>query len=235
MRIANNTEREKFKAHYCKNEKSRITIIKKFIVEIESFEDLLPNKKISSYGTGNRDIEGSFIMFKVFDLENGIEYYPVFSESIGRKMINEWKKDIPPKRSIFTNTNSSKESCKTSSEIKHNNRDNRKLRDLILFVRSLMILHIDNPKPLNGGLKEIYSTLDSNHTLEVEPYQIKSVNTALKNFLDKKINTDNDNFKNLNDYLDYLRNTTKRNLKSTEFDNLKKIMINKYPDEQIYF
>ena len=64
MRTANEYEIAIFKKEYCKNGEARISIGKDFEVDVESFEELLPGKIVSSYATGNRDIENSFIMFR---------------------------------------------------------------------------------------------------------------------------------------------------------------------------
>ena len=101
MRTANEYEIAIFKKEYCKNGEDRISIGKDFEVDVESFEELLPGKIVSSYATGNRDIENSFIMFRVCDVIKDIQYFPVFSETIGRKMLKSWNKPVPKKRSIF--------------------------------------------------------------------------------------------------------------------------------------
>ena len=68
MRTANEYEIAIFKKEYCKNGEATISIGKDFEVDVESFEELLPGKIVSSYATGNRDIENSFIMFRVCDI-----------------------------------------------------------------------------------------------------------------------------------------------------------------------
>ena len=98
MRTANEYEIAIFKKEYCKNGEARISIGKDFEVDVESFEELLPGKIVSSYATGNRDIENSFIMFRVCDVIKDIQYFPVFSETIGRKMLKSWNKPVPRKK-----------------------------------------------------------------------------------------------------------------------------------------
>lgn len=105
MRTANEYEIAIFKKEYCKNGEARISIGKDFEVDVESFEELLPGKIVSSYATGNRDIENSFIMFRVCDVIKDIQYFPVFSETVGRKMLKSWNKPVPKKRSIFIEDN----------------------------------------------------------------------------------------------------------------------------------
>ena len=151
MRTANEYEIAIFKKEYCKNGEARISIGKDFEVDVESFEELLPGKIVSSYATGNRDIENSFIMFRVCDVIKDIQYFPVFSETVGRKMLKSWNKPVPKKRSIFIEDNNGvgRGNGGTGNGNK-NNVENSKLRSLILFARSLMILHINDPQPMNA-------------------------------------------------------------------------------------
>lgn len=142
MRTANEYEIAIFKKEYCKNGEDRISIGKDFEVDVESFEELLPGKIVSSYATGNRDIENSFIMFRVCDVIKDIQYFPVFSETIGRKMLKSWNKPVPKKRSIFIEDNNGvgRGNGGTGNGNK-NNVENSKLRSLILFARSLTIFY----------------------------------------------------------------------------------------------
>lgn len=237
MRTANEYEIAIFKEEYCKNEEARISIGKDFEVDVESFEELLPGKIVSSYATGNRDIENSFIMFRVCDTIKDIQYFPVFSETVGRKMLKSWNKPVPKKRSIFIEDNNDAGGGNggTGSGNK-NNAENSKLRSLILLARSLMILHIKDPQPMNGMLKELYEKLESHPYWNVRNYEIKAVNTAIGNFLRKEINVQNENFQNLQDYILYLQtNVTGRRLRNTNFDTLRNIMRTEYPTEQVYF
>lgn len=237
MRTANKHEIIVFKEKYCKNEEARISISKDFEVEVESFEELLPRKTVSSYATGNRDIQNSFIMFKVCDKINDVQFFPVFSETVGRKMLMAWSKPVPQKRSIFVEENSgSREGNGGAGSGNRYNVENSKLRSLILFTRSLMILHINDPQPMNGMLKQLYEKLEAHPYWNVRSHEIKAVNTALKNFLWKEINVRKENFQNLQDYIQYLQtNVTGRRLRNTNFDILRNIMGAKYPTEQIYF
>lgn len=236
MRIANKSEIENFKRKYCRNDYARISMVNDFFVRVESFEELPPKKYISSYATGNRDIENAFIMFIVLDLENQIQYLPVFSESVGRKMLKAWNMPVPRKRSIFVKENKDTRGGNGGNCGNTSNIDNVKMRNLILFVRSLMILHVKEPYPMNGILKEFYEELESNPDGKVEVYKIKSINTALGRFLQSSTNMKNENFLNLQDYIKYLEeNADERRLKNTNFDSLRKLMLVKYPNERIYF
>lgn len=237
MRTANKNEIEVFKKEYCKNDEARISIGRYFKVEVESFEELLPGKTVASYATGNRDIENSFIMFNVYNKIVDIQYFPVFSETVGRKMLKAWSKPVPKKRSIFVEENTGAGGGNGATGSKNsNNVENSKLRNLILFTRSLMILHIDDPQPMNGILKELYEKLELHPYWNVRNYEIKSVNTALRNFLQKDVNVQNENFQNLQDYIQYLQtNVGGRRLININFDTLRNVMRTDYPTEQIYF
>lgn len=105
-----------------------------------------------------------------------------------------------------------------------------------MFARSLMILHIKVPQPMNGMLKELYEKLESHPHWNVRNYEIKAVNTAIGSFLQKEINVQNENFQNLQDYIYYLQTyVTGRRLRNTNFDTLRNIMRTEYPTEQVYF
>lgn len=237
MRTANEYEIAIFKKEYCKNGGGRISIGKDFEVDVESFEELLPGKIVSSYATGNRDIENSFIMFRVCDVIKDIQYFPVFSETVGRKMLKSWNKPVPKKRSIFIEDNNGVGGGNGGTgNGNKNNVENSKLRSLILFARSLMILHINDPQPMNGMLKELYEKLELHPYWNVRNCEVKAVNTAIGSFLRKDINVQNENFQNLQDYILYLQtNVTGRRLRNTNFDTLRNIMRTEYPADQVYF
>lgn len=238
LKNASEYEISAFKEMYCKNEDARDRIARDFEVEVESFEELLPGKTINSYATGNRAIENAFIMFSVIDRRREIQYFPVFSETVGRNMIKKWGKPMPQKRSIFVE--------ETTSVARHedgksktkgiNDTSNGKLRRLIIFARSLMTLHIENPQPMNGPLKSIYTKLEENPREKIRKTQIKAVNTCIGNFLKKNINTSNENFGNIQEYIFYLQSRTNmKRLKDVDFDLLRDIMKAEYPGEEIYF
>lgn len=166
-----------------------------------------------------------------------IQYFPVFSETVGRKMLKSWNKPVPKKRSIFIEDNNGvgRGNGGTGNGNKKNV-ENSKLRSLILFARSLMILHINDPQPMNGMLKEIYEKLELHPYWNVRNYEVKAVNTAIGSFFRKDINVQNENFQNLHDYILYLQtNVTGRRLRNTNFDTLRNIMRTEYPAEQVYF
>ena len=237
--VANNKQIALFKFQHCSNEIARSKMINEFNIKVESFEELIPGRIIRSYATGNREIENSFIMFEVSDPNNSIQYYPVFSETVGRNMLKSWGKNIPKKRSIFLED--SKEMKRVMVDIENKssqiNINNMKLRSLILYARSLMILHIDDPRPMGRALKSIYISLESNQQRDVKAFEVKSINTAIGTYLKKPINTQNENFQNLQEYFVFLKNNfSKRKLRNYDFEELKDLFRQSYPNEStIYF
>lgn len=136
MRTANEYEIAIFKKEYCKNGEARISIGKDFEVDVESFEGLLPGKIVSSYATGNRDIENSFIMFRVCDVIKDIQYFPVFSETVGRKMLKSWNKPVPKKRSYEVKAVNTAIGSFLRKDINVQNENLQNLQDYILYLQT---------------------------------------------------------------------------------------------------
>jgi hypothetical protein len=162
-----------------------------------------------------------------------------FSETVGRNMLKSWGRDIPKKRSIFLED--SKEIKRVTGDIEsksiQSNSNNMKLRSLILYARSLMILHIDEPQPMGRALKSIYISLESNPQRDVKPSEVKSINTAIGTYLRKPINTKNENFQNLQEYIVFLKNNTlNKRLRNYDFSELKDLLRQSYLEKPtIYF
>lgn len=199
MRKATDDETIKFANEHCKNEAARKSLVEKYKVEITAFEDMLPQKTIRSHATGNRDIEGSYFIFKVTDTENEIEYFPVFSESVGRKMLNAWEMNIPSKMSIFNDSTTIDGVNVTSSGYIKNatnsiDVDNRNMRILILLVRSLWVHNMNSPKPMDGILKEIYDKLEAHPGWRPYESEIKAVNTIINNYICNELNMKNEKY-----------------------------------------
>lgn len=236
MSDATKAQADIFRKTYCLSSKDRSNIINNFDVDIESFEELLPGNTIRSYATGNRAIEKGFLIFKATDRTNDITYYPVFSESVGRQLAKEWGLNLPPKMTVLVGE--CKESCGGGKTGKYEKRkyDNQKMILLIQFARSMMILHVADPYPMKDPFKSIYNKLQTHPNYDVFESDIKSVNTAIKNFLHSKTNKKNDNFTNLQQFISFL-NTKYPNhkCKDHEFQALRDKMRNKYPDEEIVF
>lgn len=236
MRSATPKEIDEFKKQYCKNDQARISMIDECEVEVESFEDLLPQKQIISYATGERSITDSFIMFHV--CKNDVEYFPVFSESTARKMLNAWHMSIPPKRSIFIEETPS--STSTTGKTVHRGTttvESTQMRTLILFSYSLMTLHVASPDPMDGIFKEFYIKYEMHPGYTPFASEIKKINSALRNFFQRNgYNHSHENFQHLQEYIQYLHSHIgNKRLRQTDFQSLRDIMHTSYPDVQAYF
>lgn len=234
---ANAVQIAQFKKNYCQNKEKRLSIKEYFTVEIESFEELLPGSAVKSYATGNRDIENGFIVFRVTSAHDDTIYHPVFSETVGRELVRAWELELPSKMSVFTSESNKGVSKRGSDEEKIRRKDsNRKMLLLIQFARSMMILHVDEPEPMREPFKGIYIKLEKNPQYDAWESDIKSINTAIANFLRKPINTKHENFANLQGYIAYLQeNYSERHLRSFDFEMLRDKMQKRYPVEKIIF
>ena len=234
MAEANKIQYEQFKEDYCKNDADRFRMNQAFEVNLELFWELLPTQEVNSFATGTRKITGSFIIFKVYDVNNDIEYYPVFSETVGRKMLNTWNMPVPEKKSIFLdigNGGNHNGGGNGGGNGRADNPDNKRLRKLILFSYALMTFDFKNPKPMYGVFKQIYDALDANHYRDVNNSEIKSINTILGRHLAK-----NPKYTNLQDFISEIQQEAgDRRLRNPDFDSLRDRMRTAYPAEQIYF
>ena len=116
---ANEKQVNNFKRIYCKSEKKRLSLIKNedFKITPLIFSEALPNHPICSYASGNRAITKSYILFLVEDTKNKINYFPIFSENIGRKILNNLGEDCPRKISFYNILNGNNNSkSKTTSK-----------------------------------------------------------------------------------------------------------------------
>lgn len=235
MKKANAHQIKIFKEQYCHNEFSREKIINDFSVNVETYEELLPGNTVKSYATGNRDIDKGFVVFRVTDLVNELLYYPVFSESLGRKLANTWGLELPRKMTIFV---AEGDSGKNGG--KHGNsrrkEDNKKMLQLIQYARSMMILHITEPEPMSGAFKNIFDKLEQHPNYSVFASDIKSVNTAISPYLNSATNKKYEKFSNLQQYIEYLQlNYPNLKLRNFDFEMLRYEMTVKYPDVNIVF
>lgn len=237
MPVATNNQIELFKQQYCISEDRRLAIRDDFNVMIESYEELLPGNTIRSYANGNREINNAFIIFKVWDIENDIIYYPVFSESVGRQMVRAWNLQLPRKMSVFVDgENGNGGNHVVGRDYIQRNEDNRNMLQLIQFARSMMILHVNNPSPMKDPFKSIYEKFETHPRYAVFAKDIKSINTAISNFLQSTTNTENENFENLQQYIVYLQETyPNRNLRNYNFEILRNRIMQDYPNENIVF
>ncbi len=235
MSIASTVQVESFKQRYCLNDIARKSIADHFDVAIESYEEYLPDKYIRSYATGNRPIHGAFVIFRVTDTTNKTVYYPVFSKSVSDDLIHAWNLTLPRKMSLLTEISESSGSGSGNNHQKRRS-DNLQMLLLIQFVRSMMILHVDEPRPMTDPFKRIYDNLYIHPDYGVASSEIKCINDATKKFLDGTTNTLHENFRNLADYLSYVRQKyPDKNIRVHNFDELRAKMRNRYPGDIIVF
>lgn len=217
MKKANFHQIKRFKEQYCHSASSRKRISVDFTVKVEAFEQLLPEKKVTSYATGGRDIKNAYIAFKVEDKANELIYYPFFSESLGRELVKMWGLELPRKMTIFVTEGENGGSGGKSAGLPRKE-DNKKMLQLILYARYMMILYVSEPEPMYGTFKEIYDKLYQNPDASVDPKDIKKVNSAIFSYLNKK----HQKFSNLQDFIKYLQcNYPESKLRDYDFDILR--------------
>lgn len=164
-------------------------------------------------------------------------YYPMFSYSVAHILIKTWGLKLPKLMSIFSEINEVNGNHSTSrAEKKFINKEGNQILTLIQYARIMMTLNVENPKPMNGVFKSIYDKYDHliNTDKAVEASDIKSINTAIKNFINK--NYEKINYASIQDFIGYLENEYPDKIfKSHKFDDIRKIMASKYPNEIIAF
>lgn len=216
-----------FKKNYCHNDRARKQILKDFKVSVESFEELGLGQCINSYATGERKIEDSFMIFKVFDPKNNQAYFPVFSEKVARDMLSGSSISVPKKMTIFANESDISNHRLTkpsgSNTYVKQTEPNKELINLIVIARRFMIFGVQNPSPMNGPFKEIYDRLIASPDKNPKPQDIKSVNTSITNFITK--NHNKIRFKSLNDFIEHIRNLPDcKPLKAINFDLIRTML-----------
>lgn len=234
---ANKLQIEWFENKYCKSREQRLSIGRDFKVDVLSYEELLPGNKVKSYATGNREIDKGFIVFEVIDMANNLIYYPVFSETVGRQLVKEWGLKLPSKMTVFTGaSNSVGGSGGKGGKTEQRKEENKKMLQLIQLARSMMIMHVNEPEPMREPFRSIYNKLEQNPNYDVWESDIKSINTAVSNFLNRPTNKMNENFASLQQYIAHLQNLyPDRQLRKFDFQILRDKMNKKYPKETIIF
>lgn len=238
FREANRDEIERFKKDYCKNAENRSKIFDDFKVLVNIFSESFPDKTYCSYATGEKEITGAYIIFKVQDLTKKIVYYPIFSEAVGRQMLKSQEQiSIPKKTSIFLEETISKNSDLSTSSYKNGvksakvNSDASKTITLILFIYQLMGFHIDFPRPIYGILKELLDRFLEHPNFKPFPEELYKINNTLGKFLAKEINTKNEDFKSLQDFIEFIKKKYHEHgnqIKNIDFSSLRDILIKKY-------
>ncbi len=230
---ANEHQIQIFKKFYCSNQKNREEIFKNYRVSVEAFVELFPGQQINSYASGNRKITDSFIMFKVYDDKSDVCYFPVFSETVGRQMLRGRNIELPQKLSVFSNgQNKGQETTGyfLGGSNHTTDKSNYLLRTLIIFVYSIRTYNQSNPSPMVGPLKTIFDRMNSDPSLCASPSEIKSVNTVLKSFLSYT------KFNSLAEYINFIKEQYPcKNIKSVDFNLLRRLFQDKYPSDSLYF
>ena len=230
---ANEKQVNNFKKIYCKSEKKRLSLIKNkdFKITPLIFSEALPNHPVYSYASGNRAITKSYILFLVEDTKNQINYFPIFSENIGRKILNNLGEDYPEKISFYNILNGNNNS-KSKTTLKTNKST---LKPEILEFKKLILLSCffmnKNTKDLipYGVFRNLLLGINKNYKLKAQ--NIKSVNTGLKHFISKN-KLDPNEFKEFTKFLVECNNT---DIKKVNFEDLRKIFKEKYLNEKIFF
>lgn len=139
--------------------------------------------------------------------------------------------------SIFSEPNNADNGHSDSgNEKKFINKEAKQIIILIQYARVMMTLNIDYPKPMNGVFKSIYDKYVTliNTDQEVEASDIKSINTAIKNFINK--NHEKISYTSIQDFIECLKKEYPyKTLKSYKFDDIRKKMKLRYPNEIIVF
>ena len=100
----------------------------------------------------------------------------------------------------------------------------------------MMILHASTPKPMHGPFKDIYDKLYNNPSYDVFESDIKSINSAIRNFMSSSTNKKHENFTNLQNFIKYLQHQNfKQKLIDPDFSMLREKFHKKYPNEIIVF
>ena len=139
-----------FQHKYCESAKSRETLIHKFKVTVEAYEELPP--WYSTFSADGSDIrfKDDIIMFCVRDFDKLIEYYPVFSAEEGLRLLSKWKMPVPPKMTAFG----------TLIAVEKPIYDNACFRSLIAYSRLYMLGQSKNHVKMPFGFNNLYKQLN---------------------------------------------------------------------------
>ena len=124
-RMATLRENLVFQNKYCRSAETREKLIHHFMITVEAYEELSP--WYSTFNANGSDIrlKDDIIMLCARDLNNLIEYYPVFPATEGLRLLHKWKLEVPPKLTAFaTYLPKAKPAA-----------DNASLRNLIAYCR----------------------------------------------------------------------------------------------------
>ena len=231
---ANKEQVKNFKKNYCKSEKKRLNLVKNkdFKITPLIFSDALPNHPVYSYASGNRLITKSYVLFLVEDTKNNVNYFPIFSENIGRKILNNLGEDCPRKISFYNILNRNNNSKnKTISKINKNTLKPEVFEFEKLILLSCFFMNKDTEDFIipYGAFRNLLLKINKDYVLKAQ--DIKSVNTGLKNFISKK-ELSSDRFK---EFIKFLVEDDNADIKKVNFEDLRKIFKEKYSNEKIFF
>lgn len=230
-RICTSKEFFLFQQRYCRNERTRLSIIKNFKVEVEVFEELPPGYGV--YGaTGTQWLlKDSVIMLKLTDMTEGVCYYPVFSEAMGKKLLKAWGIPLPPKMSAFVEWGHGQR-----VENKEVHYINARMRSLMAFTRLFMLPQERVHEPLVYGFKAVHEQLHDFPKENVSANVIKFVNDIIRAYQADAIRNRYTNCRNLQDFIEYIKHKyTLLEFKDSDFSALRAKLLEEYPDEEIYF
>ena len=166
------------------------------------------------------------------DTKNQINYFPIFSENIGRKILNNLGEEDYPEKISFYNILNGNNNSKSKTTLKTNKST---LKPEILEFEKLILLSFffmnKNTKDLipYGVFRNLLLGINKNYKLKAQ--NIKSVNTGLKHFISKN-KLDPNEFKEFTKFLLEYNNT---DIKKVNFGDLRKIFKEKYSNEKIFF
>ena len=215
-----------FQHKYCESAKSRETLIHKFKVTVEAYEELPP--WYSTFSADGSDIrfKDDIIMFCVRDFDKLIEYYPVFSAEEGLRLLSKWKMPVPPKMTAFG----------THLAGAMPSDDNASFRSLIAYSRLYMLKQGKYHAKMAFGFNNLYKQLYDFPACEVSAEAVQLVNVVLGDYIHHSQTIHVENRKTLQKFIAYV--TTVYSLlefRNADFARLRKKLREAYPDEKINF
>lgn len=223
--VASAKEINLFMQRHCKNEKARLRIARYFKVEVEAYEVLAPGQQVYSWINGGKLIGNAVIAFRVKDMREMRLYYPVFPETIGKKLLKAWRLQVPPKWSIYAADN-------RWLHYGEEDRLNQELCRLLIYGRLFIGLQRQVYCPLPYSFKELYLQLHEFSDATVDISVVRMVNNVLREYLHK--DSLFMNCSNLQDFIAYLHNSyTLLQFIDADFSGLRQLL--KQDEIECYF
>lgn len=215
-----------FQHKYCESAETREQLVRYFMVTVEAYEELPP--WYSTFNANGSDIrlKDDIIMFRVRDLENLIEYYPVFPAAEGLRLLHKWKMEVPPKLTAFA-----------TYLPKHRlSADNASLRNLIAYCRLFMLEQSKEHSAMAFGFNNLYQQLYDAPFCDVSPEAVKLINAVFGEYVAHSKAKHCGNSRNLREFILHItRFYSLLKFQESNFDRLRKKLKQAYPDEKIYF